>query len=467
MGNRVLAGASALAIGVFSAAGAAYAADLSIVPAVVPPPPANSSWSGVYLGLQGGWGTGPSNAVFGNGDPSALDLNQSGAFVGLVGGVNWQLQNNFVVGLEGDISAARLIQDGTGSVSPYVSHIDQTTDTLASIRARLGWLSNPDTLWYVTAGAAWAHTSRQQVRSTPGPGGGPGGLLTSQIVSVWQPGWQVGVGVERAIGSNWTARFELDYAKYASVNFPLTFTPSGSGTNADLSVTSVKFALVKHFGPGQVGTIASTDVPFKWSGLYAGLNAGYAWGQSSASFTNGSPGALNLPAHGALAGGQIGFNWQQGNLVFGVDASYDASRLTQDGTGTTPPFKSHVDINVDQVANIRGRLGWTPANNNSWLLYAAAGVAFAHINRNQVYDPTFPNGNFHALTTVPLSNWHTGWTVAVGAEKAIGHNWSAGLEYAFTQFNTQHYQSSWTPGGAGTDVALNMQTVKFTLNKHF
>jgi outer membrane immunogenic protein len=463
MRNRVFIGANALVLGAMLAAGSAHAADLISTPIAVPPPPANSSWSGMYLGLQGGWATGTSNAEFANGASGALDLNASGAFVGLVGGVNWQFSNNLVVGLEGDISAARLIQDGTGSVTPNVSHIDLTVDQLASIRARLGWLSSPDTLWYVTGGAAWAHASRLQVHSTNG--GSPGGLLASQLVSTWQPGWTVGVGVEQAIGSNWTARFELDYAKYASVNFPLSYTPGGQGTNADLAMTSVKFALVKHFGSGQVGTIAATDNPFKWSGFYAGLNAGYGWAQTSAAFTNGASGALSLPAQGALAGGQVGFNWQQGNIVFGIEGAIDASRLTQDGTGTTNPNISHIDVNVDQIASIRGRLGWLAQND--LMLYGTAGVAFAHMNRNQIYDPNNGGGPFDPLTTVPLANWHTGWTVGVGVEKAIGHNWSAGLEYDYAQFNTVHYQSNWTPGAQGTDVSLNLHTVKFTLNKHF
>lgn len=463
MRSRVLAGAAAFAFGALGVAGAAHAADLS-TPVVVPPPRPNSSWSGAFLGLQGGWGTGTSNAEFANGATGALDLNASGAFVGLIGGVNWQFNNNFVVGLEGDISAARLIQDGTGSAFPNRSHVDLTVDQMANLRARLGWLSNPDTLWYVSAGAAWAHTSRLQVHSTFG-GSGPGGLLASQFVSAWQPGWTVGVGVEQALGDNWTGRFEVNYAKYNNVNFPLSYTPGGQGTNADLALTTIKFAVVKHFGGAQIGTIATTDNPFKWTGFYAGLNAGYGWAQTSAAFTNGDSGALSLPAQGAFAGGQLGFNWQNGNLLFGVEGSVDASRLTQDGTGISSPNLSHIDVNVDQLAAIRARLGWLAQNN--LLIYATGGAAFAHVNRNQIYDPTFPGGGFDSLTTVPMAKWHTGWTVGVGVEKAIGHNWTAGLEYDYSQFNTQHYQSSWTPGGQGTDVSLNLHTVKFSLNKHF
>ena len=45
--------------------------------------------------------------------------------------------------------------------------------------------------------------------------------------------------------------------------------------------------------------------PVEWTGLYFGANAGYGWGQYSSNIGSGSP-------SGAIAGGQIGFNWQAG-----------------------------------------------------------------------------------------------------------------------------------------------------------
>src|SRR3954452_25043186 len=79
--------------------------------------------------------------------------------------------------------------------------------------------------------------------------------------------------------------------------------------------------------------------PVEWTGLYFGANAGYGWGRYSSNITftgltvvnaadltaAGGPTELSgtrvkgsgSPS-GAIAGGQIGFNWQAGMFVFGA-----------------------------------------------------------------------------------------------------------------------------------------------------
>jgi outer membrane immunogenic protein len=94
--------------------------------------------------------------------------------------------------------------------------------------------------------------------------------------------------------------------------------------------------------------------PVEWTGLYFGVNAGYGWAQGSSTtvFTGSAqnfPGfftttpfgadATELSAtqllgsgdlNGAIAGGQIGFNWQAGRAVFGAEV--DAQWLGQQTT---------------------------------------------------------------------------------------------------------------------------------------
>src|SRR5580704_19295597 len=52
---------------------------------------------------------------------------------------------------------------------------------------------------------------------------------------------------------------------------------------------------------------------FSWTGVYIGLNAGYAFGQSDWTSPMGSTGWFNVI--GPLAGGTIGGNYQIGQLV--------------------------------------------------------------------------------------------------------------------------------------------------------
>ena len=58
-----------------------------------------------------------------------------------------------------------------------------------------------------------------------------------------------------------------------------------------------------------------------WTGLYIGGNAGYSWGRTDLDYTRDAfPAArTTLDPNSFIGGGQIGYNWQLGSLVFGVE----------------------------------------------------------------------------------------------------------------------------------------------------
>ena len=64
-----------------------------------------------------------------------------------------------------------------------------------------------------------------------------------------------------------------------------------------------------------------------WNGFYIGGHAGYGWGDADYRFNN--VGWYNLTAgdrtshdmSGLMAGGQIGFNWQAGRYVYGLEVA--------------------------------------------------------------------------------------------------------------------------------------------------
>ena len=71
------------------------------------------------------------------------------------------------------------------------------------------------------------------------------------------------------------------------------------------------------------------DPGFNWTGFYVGGNLGYGWGRSSdtSSLTNGAgttlfttAGSSNL--NGVVGGGQIGYNWQVQNWLWGLEAAF-------------------------------------------------------------------------------------------------------------------------------------------------
>src|SRR5688572_23407288 len=77
---------------------------------------------------------------------------------------------------------------------------------------------------------------------------------------------------------------------------------------------------------------------FNWTGLYVGLHAGYNWGRTSFVDRDGYGtvvgDAWNYRTNGFLGGGQAGYNFQTGPVVFGVEA--DLGYLSAKGSAASP-----------------------------------------------------------------------------------------------------------------------------------
>ncbi|CAN1722064.1 outer membrane immunogenic protein [Hyphomicrobium sp. 1Nfss2.1] len=111
-----------------------------------------------------------------------------------------------------------------------------------------------------------------------------------------------------------------------------------------------------------------------WRGFYAGLNGGYAWNSANGKFNNATD-LSNLTLNGAIVGGQIGYNWQANQFLFGLE--FDAStRAGGEDTvtanaGTVNAASISADMNY--LSSVRARLGWAI---NNWLLYGTVGWGF-------------------------------------------------------------------------------------------
>lgn len=189
-------------------AGPALAADLNRPPPVKAPAFVPVfSWTGLYLGVHGGYGWSNSQG---------LDL--KGGFGGGQIGYNYQI-NNFVLGIEGDGAWADISQS-----SAFLPDTSFRFNALASLRGRLG-VTFGNALFYGTAGAGWAHGKLDIVGFSD---------------SVWHSGWTAGAGLEYAFTPNWTGKVEylhygLDSATYT---FPGLLVDSGK-----LDVDTIKVGI--------------------------------------------------------------------------------------------------------------------------------------------------------------------------------------------------------------------------------
>jgi outer membrane immunogenic protein len=199
-----LAGLVALATGAL--AGAAGAADLGgryPQQPYVKAPLYNPvfSWTGFYLGLNGGGGWGSSTWDRTGG----FDL--SGGVIGGTAGFNWQT-SQFVFGVEGDVDWSGV---GGTTVTNCPAGCTTRNDWLGTVRGRAGYAFDRF-LPYVTGGLAAGDIRA----STPGFSG----------ASQTNLGWTVGAGVEAAIVGNWSAKAEYLHVGLGSFSCGLSCGPA-------------------------------------------------------------------------------------------------------------------------------------------------------------------------------------------------------------------------------------------------
>lgn len=146
-------------------------------------------------------------------------------------------------------------------------------------------------------------------------------------------------------------------------------------------------------------------VAYNWSGLYAGINGGGAWGNSHWDSAGGS----NLS--GGLIGGTLGYNWQFGEWVLGMEGDLDWADIR--GTTNTGVCPAGCQSRDTWLGTVRGRLGYAY---DRWMPYLTGGLAVGGVQANA---PGFAGA----------SSTQAGWTAGLGVEYALTTNWRAKLEY--------------------------------------
>jgi outer membrane immunogenic protein len=174
---------------------------------------------------------------------------------------------------------------------------------------------------------------------------------------------------------------------------------------------------------------------YDWSGFYIGINGG--WGQSrDRRFFDPTATLLgSYDANGGTVGGQVGYRWQTGAWVFGLEAQGNWADFSGSTASLVLPG-GVVRSKTDAFGLFTGQVGY--AWNNA-LLYVKGGAAVTDRN----YEVQFPAGVL-AASTGYQTRW--GGTVGAGLEYGFAPNWSAAIEYDHI-FENRHGVTFTTPAG--------------------
>jgi outer membrane immunogenic protein len=213
-----------------------------------------------------------------------------------------------------------------------------------------------------------------------------------------------------------------------------------------------------------------------WSGLYIGGNVGYGWGNGNTAFSflnlDADNTALDTKSKGAIGGAQIGYNWQMGAIVAGLEADIQGSGIKSsrrspffdiDPGAFVPGEFLSTEQKLSWFGTVRGRLGATVTPD--LLLYATGGLAYGHVDAS---------GNIHFINPFDfpgsVSKTKAGWTVGAGAEWMFARNWSAKVEYLYLDLGNVSAigPSTFTPDAAATYTWNTRENiVRAGVNYHF
>jgi outer membrane immunogenic protein len=176
------------------------------------------------------------------------------------------------------------------------------------------------------------------------------------------------------------------------------------------------------------------DGPYvpSWGGFFAGLHAGGIWGTQDIRDLDGLNGRakFSIEPSDLISGGQLGYNWQRGQFVLGIELDLGYQGLSGKKFDPTSAGQTFSGLDSGFYADIVGRLGYAF---DRTLVYAEGG--FATTSGQAFVDNTNGGaGGGRALA----GSFDSGWTVGGGVEYLLNPSWSLKAEYKHFDFGTEN-----------------------------
>ncbi len=202
-------------------------------------------------------------------------------------------------------------------------------------------------------------------------------------------------------------------------------TGTGIQMNKTLLLAAASLVAISAAAPAVAADLAArpyTKAPamvaaiYDWSGFYIGINGGGASAHSSWDLVGFGPEGSH-DATGGTIGGQVGYRWQSGQFVFGLEGQGNWADFSGDNISAITGFRNRTKI--DSFGLITGQVGYAW---NNVLAYVKGGAAVV----GNKYD-VFSVATGANLDTASATRW--GGTIGAGLEVGFAPNWSVGVEY--------------------------------------
>jgi outer membrane immunogenic protein len=202
---------------------------------------------------------------------------------------------------------------------------------------------------------------------------------------------------------------------------------------------------------------------FSWTGFYLGANVGYAWGDTDISSNNDGfdedEASIGYDTDGVIAGGQLGYNWQRGRFVFGLEG--EIGYLGAEGDKRLPEADDGDNFGETEFGAygvLAGRLGIA---SDRALFYVKGGWALASIDTKagdldeEEIDPS---------KVTNLDETLSGYAIGGGVEYALSQNWTVKGEYLYMNFGDEKSSNA---DGDTFKHEIDLHTAKVGVNYKF
>jgi opacity protein-like surface antigen len=339
---------------------------------------------------------------------------------------------------------------GPGFVPPWVLTVNDIESVLGRLGVRVGTtVTSGNMVWQPFASASVFHEFRGGVTSSLtsnfsalGAAFAPLPTLSSTVATSGLGTYgQFGLGIAaQLVNTAWVSYLRVDYRTGDIIE--------GWGINGGLRYQFVPDPAADNPLVVKAPIYKASTVPagYNWAGFYIGAYLGA--GQGFANLTFLDDGTTTNPRFaGFLGGGEIGYNYQVGEWVFGLEG--DLAWTNAHGARSCPiGFFANCEIDMNWLSTATGRIGYTYWDR--FLTYVKGGAAIA---RDRAEATCTPNSQSTILPVVGCpsssdSKTNVGWTIGLGSEFGLTRNVSVKSEIMYFDLGSDRY----TIAGIPTDI---------------